>query len=144
VTPLPTDNDKDFLPPHQILLTIACPSTKIAGAHRSLSESKGKGKGKENAVDQLTAPWPGKGKHKAASPLWPVNGKKQCGGCGIGITNYSPEDLDALFDILEVTLPLDGNAWNSVNDEFNAWAQENGHPSRTAKSLELKFKQVSS
>jgi hypothetical protein len=61
-----------------------------------------------------------------------------------GIANYSPEDLDALLDILEESLPLGGNAWNSASDEFNAWAQENGRPSRTAKSLELKFKQVSS
>jgi hypothetical protein len=37
---------------------------------------------------------------------------------------------------------LGGHAWDSAATEFNEWAQENGRPSRTAKSLELKFKQV--
>jgi len=134
------DNHDDFPPPHQILPTVARPSTKVAGARRSLPESKGKGK--ENAVDQLAAARPGKRKRKAASPLRPANGKKQRGGRVTGIANYSPEDLDALLDILEESLPLGGNAWNSASDEFNAWAQENGRPSRTAKSLELKFKQL--
>jgi len=46
------------------------------------------------------------------------------------------------FDILKEHLPLGGHVWNSAADKYNAWAQENGHPSRTAKSLELKFKQV--
>jgi len=61
----------------------------------------------------------------------------------MGAANYSSDDLDGLFDILEELLPLGGNAWNSASDEFNSWAEENGRPTRTAKSLELKFKQVS-
>jgi hypothetical protein len=64
-TPLPMDNHDDFPPPHQILPTVARPSTKVAGARRSLPELKGKGK--ENAVDQLAAAQPGKRKRKAAS-----------------------------------------------------------------------------
>jgi hypothetical protein len=84
-----------------------------------------------------------KGKRKAASPLRNTDGKKLRGGRAAGVTNYSMEDLDSLFDILQERLPLGGNAWNLVGDEFNVWAQENSRPSRTAKSLELKFKQVS-
>jgi hypothetical protein len=69
-------------------------------------------------------------------------GKKQCGGCVAGTANYTPEDLNALLDILEEHLPLGGNAWNSTDNKFNIWAQESGQPSQTSKSLELKFKQV--
>ena len=70
-----------------------------------------------------------------------TDGKKQCGHT-TGAQNYSSEDLDALFNILEECLPLGGHAWNSAGDDFNIWAQENGRPSRTTKSLKLKFKQV--
>ena len=64
-------------------------------------------------------------------------------GCVAGACNYSLEDLNALFNILEVCLPLGGHAWNSAGDEFNSWAKENGYPVCTVKSLEAKFKQVS-
>lgn len=96
---------------------------KVAGARRPLSDIKGK--------------------RKAASPepLGHADRKKQRGRAS-GAQNYSSEDLDALLDILEECLPLGGHAWNSAGDEFNTWAQENGRPSRTPKSLELKFKQV--
>ena len=115
-------------------------STKVASAHRLIPEPKGKGK-------QIFVNPPitqsGKGKHKAASPLWPTNGKKPCGGGrAAGIANYLVEDVDALFDILKERLPLGGHAWNSEADEYNAWAQGNCRLSQTAKSLELKFKQV--
>lgn len=117
---------------------VAHPSMKVAGARRSIPEPKGKGK----IIVAPAVSQSGKGKHKAVSPLRPANGKKQRGGRAAGITNYSVEDLDALSDILEERLPLGGHAWNSAADEYNVWAQENGRPSRTAKSLELKFKQV--
>jgi hypothetical protein len=143
-TPLPADNDDDFPPTHKILKTVALPSTKVAGARRPVPELKGKGK--QNLIDLPAVSQSGKGKRKAASPLRPANGKKQRGRA-VGVANYSIEDLDALFDILEERLPLGGHGWNSAADEYNAWAQENGRPSRTAKSLEqqveLKFKQVS-
>ena len=57
-----------------------------------------------------------------------TDGKKQCGHT-TGAQNYSSEDLDALFNILEECLPLGGHAWNSAGDDFNIWAQENGRPS---------------
>lgn len=99
-------------------------TVKVAGARRLLSSSGG-----------------GNGKRRATSPLGHAVGKKQRGRAA-GAHNYSSEDVDALLDILEESLPLGGHAWNSAGDDFNIWAQENGRPSRTAKSLELKFKQV--
>lgn len=139
-TSLPVDNNDDFPPAHKILEMVARPSTKVAGARRSIPEPKGKGK--QNLINPPAVSQSGKGKRKAASPLRPGNGKKQRGGRAVGVANYSVEDLDALFNILEEHLPLGGHAWNSAADEYNTWAQENGRPSRTAKSLELKFKQV--
>ena len=139
VTPLPADDDDDFPPTHKILETIAHPSNKVASACCSIPQPKGKGK--QNLIDPPTVSQSSKGKRKAASPLQSASGKKQHGHA-VGVANYSTEDLDALFDILEECLPLGGHAWNSAADEYNAWTQENGHPSQTAKSLELKFKQV--
>ena len=63
-------------------------------------------------------------------------------GRATGAANYSTEDLEALLNILETELLLGGHAWNSAADDFNNWAADNGQPSRTVKSLELKFKQV--
>lgn len=131
--PLPVDDDNELPPAHKILETVAHRSVKVAGARRPHSA---KGKEKQGGTSQS-----GNGKRRAISPLVHTDGKKQRGRV-TGAHNYSSEDLDALFDILEECLPLGGHAWNSAGDEFNTWAQENGRPSRTAKSLELKFKQV--
>ena len=106
---------------------------KVAGARRPLSEAKGK----KPAITSQSS----NGKRRATSPLRHADVKKQRGRA-TGAHNYSSEDLDALFDILEEYLPLGGHAWNTAGDNFNTWAEENGRPSRTAKSLELKFKQV--
>jgi hypothetical protein len=67
--------------------------------------------------------------------------KKRCGRAA-GVVNYSSDDLDALLDILEETLPIGAKAWNAARDHFCAWAVENGRPVRTTKSLEAKYKQV--
>jgi hypothetical protein len=136
-TPLSADNDDDLPPTHKILETVAHRSVKVAGARRPTTSAKGK----EKLAAQPAPPQSGNGKRRATSPLRHADGKKQRGRA-TGAHNYSSEDLDALFDILEECLPLGGHAWNSAGDDFNTWAQENGRPSRTAKSLELKFKQV--
>jgi hypothetical protein len=138
-TPLPAsadnDSDNDLPPAHKILETVARRAVKVAGARRPLFEVKGKEK------LAIGASQSGNGKRRATSPLGHTVGKKQHGRAA-GAHNYSSEDIDALFNILEESLPLGGHAWNSAGDEFNIWAQENGRPSQTAKSLELKFKQV--
>lgn len=53
-----------------------------------------------------------------------------------------PRTCSALLAILSERLPIGGKAWNSCTDEYNIWAEENGRPIRTAKSLEAKYKQV--
>ncbi|KAF8873371.1 hypothetical protein CPB84DRAFT_1854068 [Gymnopilus junonius] len=140
--PLPDDDDDDDeLPPvHKIFQTMARPVSKVAGSRRpQLSE---KAKGKQRAVDPSVTSGSTL-KRKASTPLSaPADTIKRPKGHSAGAANYSGEDLDALFDILEESLPLGGHAWNSATDEFNAWAEENECPTQTAKSLELKFKQL--
>ena len=138
-TPLLANNDNNFPPVHKILESVAHHSVKVAGAQCPLSESKKKAK--QGSINLVVTSQSGKGKRNATSPLRYADGKKQH-GCTTGAHNSSFEDLDALFNILKKCLPLGGHAWNFAGDEFNTWAQENGHPSRTAKSLKLKFKQV--
>jgi hypothetical protein len=94
-TPLPADDNNDFPPAHKILKMVAHLSAKVAGAHCSIPELKGKGK--RSLIDPPAVSQSGKGKHKAASPLQPANGKKQCGGRAVGVANYSVEDLDVLL-----------------------------------------------
>jgi hypothetical protein len=124
---LPADNDNDFPPAHKILETVAHRSVKVAGAWHPLSEPKGNAK--QGGINLAATSQSGKGKRKATSLLGHVDGKKQHSSRTTGAHNYSSEDLDALFDILEECLPLGGHAWNSAGDEFNTWAQENGRPS---------------
>jgi hypothetical protein len=125
-TPLPNDDDddNDFPPPHKLLPKIANPASKIAGVHHS---DKGKGRA---------------GKRRATGSSGPLDAKKQKGRAS-GAPNYTLEDVEGLLDILSVNLPLGGRAWNTAADDFYVWAEENGRPARTAKSLEAKFKQVS-
>ena len=77
----------------------------------------------------------------AVSDLLQSLPKKQRGRV-VGAANYLPEDVDALLNILEEQLPLGGKGWLVAADSFFKWAEENGRPFRSAKSLELKFKQV--
>ncbi len=71
-----------------------------------------------------------------ASALQKKKGQKE------GAGNYIPHDLDALMDILEEQLPIGGKGRNLATDDFNEWAQDNGWPPHTSKSLEAKYKQV--
>jgi len=140
--PLPDDRDASLPPPHRLAEKLARPAVKIAGARRAPADPKGKGKQRATEPGPSAPVASGSNlKRKASTPLSGVEKKSK--GRAVGAANYSSDDLDGLFDILEELLPLGGNAWNSASDEFNAWAEENGRPTRTSKSLELKFKQVS-
>ena len=99
-TPLPADkdSDNDLSPTHKILETVAHRTAKVAGA--------------------LCASQSSNGKCGAIPPLGHTGGKKQHGRTS-SAHNYSSEDIDAVFNILEETLPLGGHAWNSVGDAFN-------------------------
>lgn len=138
-TPLPDDGDEDFPSPHLLLGRMARPASKVAGVRHSESKSRGKRK----AVDPPVSSGLGVRKRKVSAPAHQSADVKKPRGRATGAVNYAPEDLEGLFDILEEQLPLGGRAWNSAADDYNQWAEENGRPVRTAKSLELKFKQVS-
>ena len=126
MTPLPNndDDDNDFPPPHKLLPKIANPASKIVGVHHS---DKGKGRA---------------GKHRATGSSGPLDAKKQKGQAS-GALNYILEDIKGLLNILSVNLSLRRRAWNTAANDFWVWADENGCPAQTAKSLEAKFKQVS-
>jgi hypothetical protein len=133
---LPEDKDDDFPPSHLILAKVAKPAVKTAGSrHRSSINVKGKNK--------APTPGPSKGikrRGPALSSEEPESKKRR--GRTAGVVNYSNEDVDALLDIIEENLPTGGKGWNTVGSEFVVWAEENGRPARTAKSLEAKYKQV--
>jgi hypothetical protein len=112
-------------------------AAKVAGRRRP-STADPKGKGKAHAVDA-----PSKALKRKAAQLKDRDAKKPRGGREKGTANYSEDDIDALHDILERILPIGGKAWGNVEEEFASWAELNGRPVRTAKSLEAKFKQVS-
>lgn len=137
-TPLPDDRDDDFPSPHLLLGRMARPASKVAGVRRSESKSKGK----QKAIDLPVPSGSGIRKRKVSALAPQSADVKKPRGRATGAANYAPEDLEGLFDILEEQLPLGGKAWNSAADDYNQWAEENGRPVRTAKSLELKFKQL--
>ena len=47
-----------------------------------------------------------------------------------------------MIDLAEEIVPIGKKGWNTVAAQFAEWAKENGHPARTADSIERKFKQV--
>ena len=84
------------------------------------------------------------GMKRKTSQLNDHDAKKPRGSCDLGVANYASDDVDALFDILEVWLPIGTKGWASVEEEFASWAELNSWPPQSAKSLETKFKQVCS
>ncbi|EDQ99283.1 uncharacterized protein LACBIDRAFT_316771 [Laccaria bicolor S238N-H82] len=136
--PLPDDENDDFPSPHLLLGRMARPASKVAGVRRS----EPKGKGKQKAIDLPVPSGSGSQKRKLSTPTPQCADVKKPRGRATGAANYVSEDLDGLFDILEEHLPLGGKAWNSAADDYNQWAEENGRPAHTTKSLELKFKQL--
>ena len=131
------DDDDEPLDVKAKLQRRHAPANKIAGSRRS-SVADPKGKGKARVVDA-----PSKGVKRKAPQSKDREVKKPRGGRTPGVANYSSDDVDALFEIMEEVLPIGGKGWGNVEDEFLSWAAVNGRPARTAKSLETKFKQVS-
>ena len=120
------------------LLQRRAPAAKVAGSQRpSAPNLKGKRKAHSNDMSS-------NGMKRKTSQLNDRDAKKPRGGRTLGVANYASDDVDALFDILEVWLPIGAKGWASVEEEFASWAELNGRPPRSAKSLETKFKQVCS
>ncbi|GAW10473.1 protein [Lentinula edodes] len=126
--PLPDDDEDDFPPPSKILSEIARAATKVGGACHSVSKGKGKAKATPDVDDDDTTSQ----KRKRGSQK----------GRTSGSSNYTDEDLGILFEILRRNLPLGQRAWSRCADEFNEQAEQQGRPTRLAKSLELKYKQL--
>ncbi|KAJ4497682.1 hypothetical protein C8R41DRAFT_865182, partial [Lentinula lateritia] len=126
--PLPDDDEDDFPPPSKILSEIARAATKVGGARCSVSKGKGKAKATPDVDDDDTT----SRKRKRGSQK----------GRTSGSSNYTDEDLGILFEILRCNLPLGQRAWSRCADEFNEQAEQQGRPTRLAKSLELKYKQL--
>lgn len=135
---LPDDEEEDFPSVKSLLRQKARPAAKVAGSRRS-SVADPKGKGKARATELTQVP---KGTKRKAPPASKEGDTKKPRGRAPGVANYSTEDLDALLDLLEEALPTGAKAWVRVVDDYTAWAEENGRPVRTLKSLETKYKQV--
>ncbi|KAG2063510.1 hypothetical protein BDR04DRAFT_1163624 [Suillus decipiens] len=84
-----------------------------------------------------------KGKRKAVTTAeLPTKKRSGRGGHASGIPNYNDDDVAALLDACMNCLPLGAKGWLAVEEEFAAWADSHDHPTRPARSLELKFKQL--
>jgi hypothetical protein len=59
-----------------------------------------------------------------------------------GAPNYKPREVQVLLDLVEEELPIASKGWKAVGSRFREWATAAEHPTRTDRSLELKFKQV--
>ncbi|KAF7764000.1 hypothetical protein Agabi119p4_8537 [Agaricus bisporus var. burnettii] len=56
--------------------------------------------------------------------------------------NYTQQDLDVLLDITREVLPIGARGWEEVGRRFNEIAIKMSRPTRPAKSLELKVKNL--
>ena len=59
-----------------------------------------------------------------------------------GSANYRPQEVEILLDYVEAELPIGGKGWGVIGARFREWAAISECPSRTDRSLEMKFKQV--
>ena len=59
-----------------------------------------------------------------------------------GSPNYKHREVEFLLDLVEEELPITSKGWRVVGSRFRDWAFISQNPSRTDRSLELKFKQV--
>lgn len=74
----------------------------------------------------------------------PMRGRPREGGRGRtrGSPNYKFREIEKLLDLVEEELPIASKGWRVVGSRFRDWAVIFDNPSRTDRSLELKFKQV--
>ncbi|KAG1842753.1 hypothetical protein DFJ58DRAFT_645183, partial [Suillus subalutaceus] len=77
-----------------------------------------------------------------ATPATEVTKKSARGGHQQGAPNYNKEDISALLTACGEHLPVGAKSWSAIETTFGQWADENSRPARSAKSLELKFKQL--
>ncbi|KAG6835307.1 hypothetical protein H0H93_002883 [Arthromyces matolae] len=142
--PLPDDSDEDLIDGPTVAKAQGhAPAKKVGGVRL-----KDKGKQKASASSS-------KGKQRASAPESsrkrkvvdissddenddpdPKRGRPR------GAGNYHSQDVTTLLDAVEAELPLGQRGWGSVERVYNKWARINKRPTRTAKSIETKFKQL--
>lgn len=72
----------------------------------------------------------------------PISSQGRTQGRARGSPNYRPREVETLLDLVEAELPVGSKGWNVVGARFREWATTTEYPSRTDRSLEVKFKQV--
>jgi hypothetical protein len=56
--------------------------------------------------------------------------------------NYTPDEVNALLDLIAEELPVGGKGWSVVGARFRDAARTGDFPLRTDQSLKIKFGQV--
>jgi archaellum component FlaC len=59
-----------------------------------------------------------------------------------GIQNFSKEDIMELLRLVEDTLPMGNQSWESVKKEYNQYAERANQNERTTDNLRHKFNKV--
>ncbi|KAI0692693.1 hypothetical protein C8T65DRAFT_711342 [Cerioporus squamosus] len=140
-SPSPTpESDLEFLRRSQTS-TASTASAAAKGKKRVSEETSAVPTKKQKAAAQTSTKSTGKGKGKAKAVPEPAKGTAHTGR-QLGSHNYNDEDVDAVLAIAQDVLPIGQNAWAEVTRRFNAWAEENGRPSRTQKPLKTKFESL--
>ncbi|XP_006459572.1 hypothetical protein AGABI2DRAFT_116534 [Agaricus bisporus var. bisporus H97] len=148
-----SDDESSVLPPVEELLSkVAVPAPKKAGARRST-----KAKGKAKALDEYPTATRGtkrksmddtaeevEAKRPRSDPAEEVKPevKPKRRGRVKNSPNYFKKDLDLLLEITREVLPIGARGWEEVGKRFNEMAAKMGRPTRPAKSLELKVKNL--
>ncbi|KXN88383.1 hypothetical protein AN958_07392, partial [Leucoagaricus sp. SymC.cos] len=139
--PVPvSDDDEEPSTVEHLLEKVAQPALKVAGSRRS--DPKLKGKSKSSTIPHTASEAALGPKQKALPTLSAQPEPKRQHGWAAGTANYSTDDVDNLLDAVEAVLPLGGLAWIEVAQIFSTRSIPLGHPERSAKLLELKFKQA--
>lgn len=101
-------------------------AVKVAGSRRKGPAKASKGKGRQVGVKSE----------------FPATRTRR--GRPTGAGNFSDADTWCLLDAVANERPLGERGWKNVSGVYNSYAQRHGRAVRTAKSLENKFKSVSS
>lgn len=131
---IPDDSDADELPDR--IAPIAMAATMAPG-----SRPKPVGKRTGGEINGLAA---GPVKHankgtiatreaKVKVKTEPNVGAKK--GHAVGAVGYSDNDVKTLLSLIETHMPIGGDGWKTVACLHNKWAENNGRPVHTQKSL---------
>ncbi|KAJ7090118.1 hypothetical protein C8R44DRAFT_892032 [Mycena epipterygia] len=101
------------------------PAEKVVGSRR-------KGKGRADPKGKKRQ----RGSSGSEDDSEPVAKRGRPQGSG----NYTREDTNKLFELVESELPIGQKGWKVVHRLFNKWAVQNARAKRSPKSLENKYK----